>query len=74
MELTENEILSKKIPTLSVSEYSAKYHPGLTNAALNYAMQRGDVDYVKRGRFRYIALTANTADYVPRADKTRPGR
>lgn len=73
-ELTSDHVRKHKIQTLSLKEYITQYHPGLTNQALDYAMRKGYINYVKKGRFRYICLTAKTADYVPRQDKTRTGR
>ena len=72
--LTKEFVTEKKIKTMSVSEYTAKYHPGLSNQAIDYAMNRGKVDFVKMGRFRYVCLTKKTADYVPRNDAKREGR
>lgn len=72
--LTPAYVTERKIKTLSVSEYTAKYHPGLSNQAIDYAMNKGKIDFVRQGRFRYVCLTKKTADYVPRIAKQRGER
>lgn len=68
MEISQKQISAEQIPTMSIGDWINRYHPGLTNQAVDYAMRKGKIDYVKYGRFRNVALTSVTADYVPRAD------
>jgi hypothetical protein len=68
MELTQQQIREDNTPTMSIKAWIDRYHPGLSNQAVDYAMKNNKIDYVKYGRFRNVALTVTTADYVPRAD------
>ena len=68
MELTQSEIRNDDIPTMSIKDWIKRYHPGLSNQAVDYAMKHGKIDFVKYGKIRNVAMTVTTADYVPRAD------
>ena len=56
---------------LSLREFIDKYHEGLTNAALDYAMKRGDINYTRIGRDRVIVLTDRTLSYNPNSHPAR---
>ena len=63
MELNREEVF--KYPVMSVKEWSDKYGKKIKNQATQYLMDKGNIDFVRVGRFRFVVLTEKTLLYVP---------
>ena len=67
--LKNEEVL--KVETLSILDFTKKYHPGLSPQSVSYAMDNDKVDYVQIGHERLVVMTEKTKGYTPNESKLR---
>jgi len=68
MKITEASISSK---VYTVKDFIEKFHPGLTQSAIDYAILNDKIDYCQPSRDRFIVLTKKTKSYKPNKSKKR---
>lgn len=70
-EIASSKLLKKGVEIMSISDFIAKHHPGLTVQGVGYAMEAGKIDYVIMAKDRMVVMTDNTRTYVPNGSKKR---
>lgn len=60
----------KKVKVLRKAEFAEKHCNGVTNQALDYAIEKGQLDWttLENSREKLIVLTDHTLSYTPRKD------